>query len=443
MNRGWVFNLGLLGLAAAAGGALWWADHRERQSLEAEVSAQGIGRLQASEATRLRFRDKEGAEATLERRDGGTWRMTSPVDAAVEAPTVEALLKLLERRSERRIAISEEQLEEFGLAKPQGALEVESGHGKRQTLTAGGTTPGGGKRYVRLEAAGPVGVLSEQESAPLLRSVSDLREKRWMPDFPMAKVSRVELDHPKGRLVLAKQGEAWRLEAPFQDEASDMLARHWLDQLSRARATGFQQASPPEKGGWRLTLVAEGGETFRATVWNDGEQLLARREGDPDALRMSAALAQDLDKPPEQLLLLRPLPHRQPTRMELAYNNHRLAVDKGEKGWPAPAWRTVEEALTREGWQGAPPQERGEPLFTVTVDAGEKAAIIPFWEWEETFVLAPPGRPIHIRLTKLQSEELRGALEALTKDEKPAQKIELGATPGATENHPPPAAPGL
>ena len=84
--------------------------------------------------------------------------------------------------------------EEFGFDKPEGTLRVAFGS-RQHLLTIGGTTPGGGDRYVK--DGNTTLTRSRRDSAPGLQFAESRLIERELHGFPATDVKRVKIS--KGR----------------------------------------------------------------------------------------------------------------------------------------------------------------------------------------------------------------------------------------------------
>lgn len=261
-------HLVALGLASAVALVVWTRKDPAATSQKGNVEVWG-GSAEAVE--RIAF-EAEGRSVRLERRkDGqGLWYVGS-VDKTVEvkpagadagadagAPTekkresstfvsVEQGKKLAESVAPllavRRLGkLEESRAEEFGFHKPEGTLKVTAG-GRERTLIFGGTTPGGGDRYVK-DDAGEAFAISGSVAQSVLFAESRLIERNLhgyeADELKGAKVERGTLSRELVRVEDKKDGWADAATPTTLDET----AGNWMSKLDRLRPTEYAAAAP-------------------------------------------------------------------------------------------------------------------------------------------------------------------------------------------------------
>lgn len=121
----------------------------------------------------------------------------------------------------------------------------------------------------------------------LPKSLADLRDKTVL-DYDRDKVAKLELESPKGRVVLAKENEKWRIVEPEKLKADDGEVSGLLWKLSELKAQRFMAEGPTAVG--RYLAKPE----VKISVWEQGGQapktvLLAPAPGKRDARGLAYA----------------------------------------------------------------------------------------------------------------------------------------------------------
>ncbi len=190
-----------------------------------------------------------GAEPIkIERKSPRGWRLRQPVEGDADPRRVHELLSALQDARVRKIA-SEKATDTatFGLSPPACSVQLDLGTaGERIALRLGRTSPVGTERYAASE--GERVVLTDGSLyMAAARPASAFREKRLIP-LAADEMTRIALERPDGRLVLAKLGDAWQVESPRRDVASvsacGSLARA-LAAIELADAGGVSPPSDP------------------------------------------------------------------------------------------------------------------------------------------------------------------------------------------------------
>jgi Domain of unknown function (DUF4340) len=196
----------------------------------------------------------KGETTVLEHRDG-TWRMVSPVAAAVDSFAVDALVSELRTGAVTR-TIEEnptpEDLKRYGLDAPRilvTAMARRKGGGEEREiqLQGGAENPFDGSIYLRRK--GDPRVYSAQGGVRwnLEKSAFDLRDKDVFA-VPDKELRRVEVRGERNAWVLERgDGDAWRITQPISDSADARLVTSFLNELKGQRATAFRTDSPEER----------------------------------------------------------------------------------------------------------------------------------------------------------------------------------------------------
>lgn len=165
---------------------------------------------------------------------------------------VKSLAPLMAYRSIGKVDKAREP--DFGLDKPSGTLVVTIGS-KHHTLVFGGTTPGGGDRYVREKETGLVYAIPGEIDRDMMYAESRLIEHD-LHGFKPNEVKRIHVVRGKGHRDLVRmpdKRDAWA------DAASptklDETAGNWIDKLGQLRVMSYEKkpAAPPSPA----DLVAE------------------------------------------------------------------------------------------------------------------------------------------------------------------------------------------
>lgn len=172
--------------------------------------------------------------------------------------------------------------EEFGFDKSEGTLKVSFGATTR-TLVLGGTTPGGGDRYARLES-GEAYAVPGSLAQNLLFAESRLVE-RDLFEFEAEDAVKVRValgDKARELVRLEEKKEGWADAAT--PTVQDETAGNWMSKLARLRILNYddkaQASSPPAVV--NVTYFAKGGRRlgelglFKASGPDGKARFLAR-----------------------------------------------------------------------------------------------------------------------------------------------------------------------
>jgi hypothetical protein len=184
--------------------------------------------------------DLRDDKIALEQADG-RWKLVRPRALPADSDTVRDFLeKLRAARVKEFAADSPRSLEPFGLDKPV-RLEIHTGRDKdRATKTLLVGRPDAAKKgvYAMRPGESTVLLIPEETWTAVPKNVAVLRDKSVV-GFDRDKVTRIEIESPKGAVTLAKEGDRWRITAPQALAADQVEAGAVLFKLRDLRAQAF------------------------------------------------------------------------------------------------------------------------------------------------------------------------------------------------------------
>jgi Domain of unknown function (DUF4340) len=215
------------------------------------------------------------------------WRITRPVALPADGQMVGDMLeKLAAAKVKEFVAETPPSLGTYGLDRPV-RVTVHTGRDKdraSRTLMLGRVDAD--KKGVYAMRAGERSVLlvPEDVARAVPRTVAALRDKQLVA-VDRDKITRVELESPKGAVTLARDGDRWKITAPQALPADQVEAGALLTRLRELRAQGFLSddasletrllAKPTVK----LTVTEQGGAAKTLLLQASGE----KRGGVPSA----------------------------------------------------------------------------------------------------------------------------------------------------------------
>lgn len=201
----------------------------------------------------------------VERADG-TWRLTKPATLAADGATVDDFLdKLRQQKVKAFVAESPKSLAPYGLDRPV-RVAIHTGRDKdraTQQLLFGAVDKAKQGVYAMRPGEASVLLLPEPAWTQVPKNVAALRNKTVV-EVDRDKVTRIDLESPKGAVTLAREGDRWRITAPEPLPADRVEAGALLFKLRELRALGFLSddaagiARYLAKPTVRVTLTAEG-----------------------------------------------------------------------------------------------------------------------------------------------------------------------------------------
>ncbi|MGN7612700.1 DUF4340 domain-containing protein [Magnetococcales bacterium HHB-1] len=411
--KGWNLNLMLLLFLLVSASILGLMKKGEEDEADQKEEDLKLSRLAADQIDKMTLTDKEGVTVVLERVEK-RWQVVKPKRVLTNNHAAQRLADLVKAKSSRTATEKITDAKIYGLDKPEVTLKLMQGD-QSLTLSLGKSTPTGDKRYLRVDE-NKVVIIANHQVSPMNQRFQELRDRQLMPNVVVNEVTQVEVLRQTDALKLTKgEDSVWQVIKPFKDQADSNRVSSWLNMVLNSSALTFEKKGPTTPPDWVIKL-AVGGNEKKVRLWRVEKDVWAQRETEDDWLKLASYLADDLDKQAVDMVRLRPLSGAAiPLKLALTYQGEQQLTAKKEKDqWPKPAWSSIEETLTRDAWHAVMAKDYGQPPeLTVVVHEGEAQQKFLFWHQGESFVIAPPGRPVHLRITKLQGDALEKAVAAL------------------------------
>jgi hypothetical protein len=184
--------------------------------------------------------DTRDDKIALEQADG-RWKLTRPRALPADSDTVRDFLeKLRAARVKEFAADAPRSLEPFGLDKPV-RLEIQTGRDKdraTKTLLVGRVDPAKKGVYAMRPGESSVMLIPDETWTAVPKNVAVLRDKSIV-GFDRDKVTKIEIEGPKGTVTLARDGDRWKITAPQALAADQVEAGAVLFKLRDLRAQAF------------------------------------------------------------------------------------------------------------------------------------------------------------------------------------------------------------
>jgi hypothetical protein len=183
----------------------------------------------------------KGETLAAESGSGGEWKMTKPRSLAADRDRISDFVdKVQFSKVKEFVTESPKEEKAYGLDQP---IEVTFWSGKEKDRTAkklffGKFDPAKKGVYAKRAGEPSVFLLPEEVFQLLPRTATDLREKSIVA-FERDKVERIALESPKGKVVLAKEGEKWTLVEPEKLKADEGEVNQLLSAAVNLKAQEF------------------------------------------------------------------------------------------------------------------------------------------------------------------------------------------------------------
>jgi hypothetical protein len=296
----------------------------------------------------LDIRDEKIA---LEQADG-RWKVTKPRPLPADADTVRDFLeKLRAARVKEFAADAPKSLEPFGLDKPV-RLDVQTGREKdraTKTLLIGRADPAKKGVYAMRPGESAVLLIPDETWTAVPKNIAVLRDKSVV-GFDRDKVTKIEIESPKGTVTIAKDGDRWKITAPQALAADQVEAGAVLFKLRDLRAQAFltdDASGIPRylaKPTVRVNIIEQGASTPRTVLLAPSTE---KRGGSPSAYAAVAGQGpvvlvdgkalEDLGRSSDDLrdrTLMSGLEPRDIKRMRVRAGGQTVVVERsGESDW--------------------------------------------------------------------------------------------------------------
>jgi hypothetical protein len=202
------------------------------------------------------------------------WKITKPVSLRADWDAISDFLdKLRFTKVKEFVAEAPASLAPYGLDRPtrvsllfrreKDRTSQALFFGKRDSAKKGFYAMRSGERSVLL--------VGDDLWTALPKNVATLRDKTVL-DYDRDKIARLELESPKGKVLLTKDGEKWQISAPEPFKADDGLVGGLLFKIRTMRAQGFLGEGPAAidrylaKPEVRVSLWEQGGSAAKTLL---------------------------------------------------------------------------------------------------------------------------------------------------------------------------------
>ncbi len=216
----------------------------EDARLEAEQAEKRLfPELEADAVEAVAFTPAGSPRIRLERRDRG-WQLREPLEFPADEFAADGMAAALADLTRQQVLADPQPPETYGLGESALEIAFEAG-GEERRIRIGAAAPMGSNTYLAIDGDPAVYTVASFGVNALRKGLDELRDKR-VTHFDQAAIDRIEASWPGGGVVLSRDEEGWRLLEPLQDAADTLTVDSLLTDLSFLRATGFQDAPPPD-----------------------------------------------------------------------------------------------------------------------------------------------------------------------------------------------------
>jgi hypothetical protein len=171
----------------------------------------------------------------------GRWTLTRPVALPADGDTIADFFEKLQAQKVKAfVAEAPKSLAPYGLERPV-RVAIHTGRDKdraTQSLLLGNVDKAKQGVYAMRPGEASVLLLPEPVWTAVPKNVGALRSKAVV-EFERDKLTRIDLESPKGTVTLVREGSRWRIAAPETLPADQVEAGAILFKLRELRAQGF------------------------------------------------------------------------------------------------------------------------------------------------------------------------------------------------------------
>lgn len=293
----------LLVLVLGLGSYIWFYDREQPSSEErAELEKKAIP-LKKEEVTAVSIQSDAGTvrlervsapDPKKEKKEEGDdlmaeppaeWRLVEPLKARADAALVDGLLDALAALDTVR-RLDDVNVKEVGLDRPRATVKVKTADGEK-VLRIGAEIPTSGTTIAALEGEKGAVVVSDSILADLQRNPGDWRD-RQIYRGDRDHVQRITLTSGGQKVVLAKQGDSFRIESPIRDRADRDRIDDLFAELSGLTAERFVDGGAPLQQQTLVEVISDEVPPFRIEL---GSEIAATPEPEAEDPAMAAMAA--------------------------------------------------------------------------------------------------------------------------------------------------------
>lgn len=218
----------------------------ERNALEKLVLETDVGEVTAIDLVwedkhvRLEREPLAEPETEVDETDF-TWRLVEPLSAPADTDLVVSLLESLVALEKKRI-LEDAIPDQVGLNPPRLTVVLSAGD-RQSVMLVGSEVPAGKSMIVSRGGASEIMVVDNDIWLELNRAPGDWRSRQIL-DVDQQSIARVVLERNGERVVMARQGPDFWLEAPVVDRAAGDLVSNLLATMASMQVVSFADEWP-------------------------------------------------------------------------------------------------------------------------------------------------------------------------------------------------------
>jgi hypothetical protein len=234
-------NTILLFLALIAAGAYMYYVERPKQEEAAKKKTLYDAKAEDITAVRLTYSDREIDLA----KQGDTWRMSKPVDAAGDESAVKNMVNsVVACEVTKELKEPSTDAKAYGLDAPFVTVTLSAGDKQLPKAVFGKTAPIGSAAYIRREGETAVLLVSSSCRAGVDKQTKDLRDKTLV-ELKDEDVRALQIQRGGASFSVERKDGGWEV-APGPYKGDDNTVRTYLSSLRTVRAVEFPDDAPTD-----------------------------------------------------------------------------------------------------------------------------------------------------------------------------------------------------
>ncbi len=317
----WRSTIALLVAALGLAAYVFFWDSGQKGTVEAERDKHRLFDFEASAIQWIEM-DHDGTTLRIERRSQGegdatvsSWMLAKPISDRADGSLADGLADRIARLESTRTLGGADAAgaappadADAGLAPPVFTVRFDAGKGP-VTLDVGKAVPASDAVYLRVSGRQGLEVARNSLHEEVQRPADEWRDHALFAVSTLD-LGEVELSRPAGTLRFKREGEVWRVAAPFQDDGDGSKIQSLLFNLTGLHAASFAAGSDPagmaalatptyravlrKRDGSSAGEIAFGGAVAASTT-----RIWARSAGRDALLQVDNQAVEPLDAPAE------------------------------------------------------------------------------------------------------------------------------------------------
>ena len=241
--RGLKSTLALLVVLVGLGGYIYFVLAKKPDSTITKQDKLFPG-LESSKIDDIKVKSESG-DVTGLKKDGGTWKIVSPVQVSAADQDATSLANAIgDIEIVRVVEENATDLKPYGLDQPRIDVEYKSAEAKTDGhLLVGAKAAAGGNLYAKRADQNKVVLIAQYHESSLNKSTFDLRDKTIMK-VDHDKVDGIDVNVGGKTFELAKAGNDWKMTKPIAARADFSAADGLIGRVQTAQMKKIVSASP-------------------------------------------------------------------------------------------------------------------------------------------------------------------------------------------------------